>query len=299
MTIDAHVHVFEGQAGGDAGITATVEELLTAMDATSVDGAVLVQFQGAAHDDHGYLLRCLEGHPDRFRGIGLVPQELWAAPADHMDWLGEAQGIIGFRLFELGGPADPLARVDIEQIGAFPVWRHAAERDYVIWLYPRGADIHLVPHLAQAFPQVRVVFNHLLVCPGRGTFSSDELGRPRIETPLPPVSSHPLMGMRAFENCYVKLSGQYAFSKQEYPYEDTRSWHMRLLEAFGADRLMWGTDFPFVARKPGYPESVALLDRLMGELPPAERAAIMGGTAQDALRFRDVTEGSAKLAWFN
>ena len=66
--------------------------------------------------------------------------------------------------------------------------------------------------------------------------------------------------MHALENCYVKLSGQYAFSKQEYPYEDTRSWHLRLLEAFGADRLMWGTDFPFVACKPGYPETVALID---------------------------------------
>ena len=41
------------------------------------------------------------------RGIGLVPQELWAAPADHMEWLGEAQGIIGFRLFELGGQIGP------------------------------------------------------------------------------------------------------------------------------------------------------------------------------------------------
>ena len=285
MTIDAHVHVFEGPSGGEAGVTGTVQELLTAMDASAVDGAVLIQFEGSALDEHSYLLRCLEQHSDRFRGIGLVPHELWAAPADHMDQLGEVPGMVGFRLFELGGPADPQAPVDVEQIGTFPVWRRAAERDYVIWLYPRAADVHLVPHLVHAFPQVRVVFNHLLVCPAPGSFSTDELGRPRIETPLPPVSSYPLMALRHFDSCYVMLSGQYAFTREEYPYEDTCGWHAQLLEAFGAGRLMWGTDFPFVVRKPGYPESVALFDRLMSELPSADRAAIMGDTARDALRF--------------
>ena len=62
---------------------------------------------------------------------------------------------------------------------------------------------------------------------------------------------------------------------------------------------MWGTDFPFVARKPGYRESVALINLLMQELSPAERAAIMGGTARDALRFRDTTTGGANLPRFN
>ena len=61
--------------------------------------------------------------------------------------------------------------------------------------------------------------------------------------------------------------------------------HERLLtKTFGADRLMWASDFPWIAENPGYGKMTQVIDELLPQLSEAERAAIMGGTAERFLR---------------
>jgi len=83
------------------------------------------------------------------------------------------------------------------------------------------------------------------------------------------------------------LAGQYAFSKQPYPYPDLADWHRRLLQTFGADRLMWASDFPWILSDPGYGPLTRVVDALLPDLTARERADIMGGTAKRFLRFPD------------
>jgi L-fuconolactonase len=52
-----------------------------------------------------------------------------------------------------------------------------------------------------------------------------------------------------------------------------------LLEAFGPDRLMWGSDWPVLTLAGSYDAWVALSDRLIGTLSPDEQAALWGSTA--------------------
>ena len=292
--IDAHLHVFtrassefprEISGNTPADREEPAEKLLEVMSENGVDQAVLTQIGGAEPEHHRYLLKCLADYPDRFRGIGLIPESLWTAPEDHMDSLAGEGAVIGFRLFEVGGPPDPLAEMDIRTFRSYPIWKHAAEKGYVIWLYSCARDAHQIPFLVQAFPNVRVVFNHLMVCPGEGTFSHDENGRPHIETPMPPLSRYATFGLHEYENVCVHLSGQYAFSHEEWPYLDLRSWHERLVRYFGPERLMWATDFPWILKDPGYGELTRVIDELLPELAAEDRAAIMGGTAGRVLRF--------------
>ena len=291
--IDAHVHVFaKASARFPREVTAecpaereeTLKKLLDAMQAQRIGQAVLVQIGGSELEQHAYLLHCLRRHRDRFLGIGLIPENA-PDPEPHMDRLAQEPGIIGFRLFSIGGPRDPFAPMQVEQFATYRIWKHAAEKDYVIWLYPRAIDAHLVPYLLQAFPQVRVVLNHLGICPGAGKSYRDEQGRPRIATPAYNPALHTTYRLNRYENVVVKLSGQPAFSSEEYPYRDLTRWHRNLFDAYGPGRLMWGTDFPWNLADPGYEKLIGVVRELLPDLSESDHAAIMGGTASRFLRF--------------
>ena len=290
VLIDAHAHVFAKVSGEfprqvtdttPADREATAEQLLERMAATGVEKANLIQIGGQGVGHLRYLLRCLRTYPEHFRGIGLIVDH--QHPEEQMDRLAGDGGIIGFRLFDIGGPRDPLAPMDVRTFETYPVWRHAAEKDYVIWLYPQAAENHCVPFMLQAFPEMTVVYNHLAFCPGDGTFGRDEAGRSQIDLPIPPQTRYNTMGLHQYPNVCVMLSGQYAFSKEAYPYKDLSQWHGNLLRTFQADHLMWGTDSPWIVQDPGYDELVRVIDAQLPESKAQDRALIMGGTAQARL----------------
>lgn len=296
VKIDAHLHVYskvtpefprETNDQMTAEAEAPAELLLEKMAASEIDRALLIQIGGTSMGHHAYLLHCLREYPDRFLGIGRIPDDA-DDPADHMDRLAENQGIIGFRLFTVGGP-DPLSPIDVREFKTYPIWKRAAERDYVIWLYPRSADVHLVPFLLEEFPQVRVGYNHLMVSPGTENFKLAN-GRPRIETRMPPVHFQFVRGMNRFENVTALISGQYAFSENPWPYEDLRDWHQKLVGWYGPSRLMWGTDFPFVLEEfgdeAGYDGQAKIVEQMFADRTEEERRMIVGGTAEGFLRFK-------------
>ncbi len=294
--IDSHLHVFtkvspefprETTAVCPAEREESAEKLLSVMAEHQIDQAVLVQMGGASIAHHRYLLQCLKAYPNRFLGIGLVPDG-HPNPAEHMAELTDNTGIIGFRFSAFGGPRDIFAKMDVREFAAYPIWKCAAERDYVLWLYPNAINAHLLPYLIQEFPQVRVVLNHLAACPGKGKFSWDEFGRPQIQVTGYNLFMHTTYRLARFENVNVHLSGQYAFSREEFPYKDLVGWHRGLLGGFGAKRLMWATDFPWILEEPGYGKLTTVIEELLPNLSEAELAGIMGGNAKRILRFPDL-----------
>ena len=44
----------------------------------------------------------------------------------------------------------------------------------------------------------------------------------------------------------MKLSGFSQFSRERYPYPDIRPFISALVEAFGPDACVWGSDWPFL-----------------------------------------------------
>lgn len=291
--IDAHLHVFAKATTEFPRQTddlfppereEPVEKLLAEMEKHHVDQAMLVQMLGEDLEHHAYLRHCLATYPDRFLGIGLIPPQC-QNPEDHMDRLAADGRIIGFRLGTLGGPPDPFAATDVRQFATYRIWQHAAERDYVMWLYLQAADAHLAAYMVDAFPQVRVVFNHLGVCPGVGKFSWDDKQRPHVDSPDFFTTMHTIHRLARYDNVAMHLSGQYAFSKEPFPYQDLEGVHRYLLYGFGPQRLMWATDAPWIYEEPGYGALLNVIGELLPDLSEADHAAIMGGTAQQFLRF--------------
>ena len=103
----------------------------------------------------------------------------------------------------------------------------------------------------------------------------DHLGKPHAREPW---RTH-LAELARRENVRCKLSGLVTeigatADAALVPYLDMA------LEAFGPERLMFGSDWPVVTASFGYAEWKGTVTRFLAPLTDGERAAILGGTAE-------------------
>jgi L-fuconolactonase len=77
-----------------------------------------------------------------------------------------------------------------------------------------------------------------------------------------------------------KLSGLATEAGGDWTIERLRPYVAHLLDCFGADRTMWGSDWPVVEGAGGYRRWVAATVALLAERTDAERSAIWGATAR-------------------
>lgn len=281
--VDGHLHLFK-QASKTyprdvhdlfpADLEAPVEDYLAVMDAAGVAQAVLVPL--SPHDD--YVAECLRRFPGRFAAVG-VHDPAAVDPAADLRRRREDSGLQGLRVHRLGSPQTG----DPEQLELFGVLAALQQEGMVLWLYPGPDQLALLPAVLERLPQLDVMLNHLGFC--QQGFPVDEHGRPRISTPLPPPTLEQVVDLARFPRVNVMLSGQYAFSQQPYPYDDLQGVVTAVYQAYGADRLMWASDYPWIAAEPGYQAVLDLVDHFLPDLSEAERAAVLGGTATRLFSF--------------
>ena len=280
--VDGHLHVFLRRSERyprdvhelyPAELEAPVERLLEAMDAAGVDKAVLVPL--SPHDE--YLRECLRRFPGRFAGIG-VHDPGATDPVAALHRRVEQSGIQGVRLHHLGDPGS-----SSEELEVFPLLAALADGRLKLWFYAPPEQLGLLGGVLEVLPSLQVVLNHLGFCP-RG-YEVDEHGRPHIPTELPPPTLPAVLGLARFANVYAMVSGQYAFSREPYPHRDLAPVVRAVYRAYGADRLLWASDFPWILEEPGYTAQLALVDELLPDISSSERAAILGGTARKLLTF--------------
>jgi L-fuconolactonase len=84
--------------------------------------------------------------------------------------------------------------------------------------------------------------------------------------------------LAAHENVVCKLSGMVTEAAWEtWTVDDLRPYAETVLEAFGPDRVMFGSDWPVCTLAASYGEVVAAAEALIG---PSEREQIFGETAR-------------------
>jgi len=88
-----------------------------------------------------------------------------------------------------------------------------------------------IEELMAEFPKTTVILDHLAFCPGGD-----------LEDP----SWDYLMSLAKHDNVYVKISAFFRVTKEPWPYQGLRGKIRSLVDAFGADRLMWGSDWPWL-----------------------------------------------------
>ena len=274
--VDGHVHVFlrlsdkyprDVHALYPMDREAPVELLLRVMDEGGVNKAVLVPL--SAHDR--YVGECLRRFPGRFAGIA-VHDPAVKDPLEDYRRRADFWGFQGLRMFRLGDPA-----VRPEALRAFPLLSWMADRRHKLWFYPSADQLPLLQDVLGLLPGLDVMLNHLGFC--QQGFTRDQQGRPRIETTVPPGTLPFVLSLARFAGVRVMFSGEYAFSGQPFPYGDLVRVVEAIYGAYGATRMMWASDFPFVLEVPGYGQSRDLVDHYLPRLTAEDRAAIIGGTA--------------------
>jgi L-fuconolactonase len=112
------------------------------------------------------------------------------------------------------------------------------------------------------------------------TFVLDHLSKPPIAAgELEPWASR-LRELATEPNVYCKLSGMVTEADWgTWTVAELRPYAQTALEAFGAERVMFGSDWPVCLLAGSYPEIVAATQELTAELSPSERDEVLGGTA--------------------
>jgi L-fuconolactonase len=85
---------------------------------------------------------------------------------------------------------------------------------------------------------------------------------------------------------FCKLSGLVTEAARDWLVDDLRRYADHIIDCFGPDRLMWGSDWPVVNLAGGYARWREAADTLLASLSTHERDAILGGTA---LNYYDLT----------
>ncbi|RXT50672.1 amidohydrolase family protein [Bradyrhizobium betae] len=257
--IDTHAHVFHRGlklAPGrryapdyDAPLALYLEQL----DRNGMTNGVLVQpsFLGT---DNSYLVECLKQANGRLRGIAVVDP---AVSADELRTLDRA-GVVGIRLNLVGQPLPDLAASEWKTLLG-----HVKALSWQVEIQRNASDLAmLAPQLLDH--GVTVVLDHY-------TLPDPKLG---VSDP----GFQPVLKLGATQNVWVKISAPYRngaagedFARAAYPL---------LRNAYGLDRLLWGSDWPhtqFEASQ-SYEKNRQFLDTLIAD--PVERAQVLASPHQ-------------------
>ena len=247
------------------------------MERAGVDKAVIVSI--SHHDE--YVRDVVATRPDLFAIVGVQDVSATDQLANYRERR-QATPFQGFRLFNLDpDPTQPADRIEM-----FPVLEQMADDGVKLWFYATEEQVLLLDRVLDHLPELTVVINHLGFCPSIwDEIRADEWGRPRFSLALPPKSLQTIEVIAARPNVYVHLSGQYAFTHEPYPHPDLQSTVDAIHRMFGAERMLWASDYPWIAVEPGYPEQLALVDHYLPDLSAADRDAIRGGNAMRLFDF--------------
>jgi L-fuconolactonase len=92
------------------------------------------------------------------------------------------------------------------------------------------------------------------------------------------------------DNLTCKLSGLTTMADLErWQVLDLVPFVDHLLACFGAERLLFGSDWPVSLRAGTYEQTLRAVEALVGALPPAEQAAVLGRNAQRVYAIGEVT----------
>ena len=240
---DSHAHIFGPPArfplAADASYTppaATVEEYLAALGQLGIERGVLVQ-PAPYGEDNAAMLDALRHFPDRLRGIALASSGVSDAT------LGEfkSYGVCGLRFSYFPVPGQNVATIGLQELQRMAPRLRDHGLHAQLWLPCEEFAANAPMLLGLGIP---LVLDHLTrVRPAAG------LNDPAFRT---------LLSVLQNEDVWLKLTPHRASAA--FPdYADIRPFHEAAL-ATRPDRLLWGTDWPFVRMGAATPDAGHLLD---------------------------------------
>ena len=114
-------------------------------------------------------------------------------------------------------------------------------------------------------PQLRVVVDHA--------------AKPAIGSGADAAWRSDIAAVAQFSNVACKLSGLVTEAPANWTVDDLRPYAEHLLTCFGAERLIWGSDWPVVNLAADYRRWISTAEQLMAGLDASAQSLVFGGNA--------------------
>lgn len=272
MIIDAHQHFWKLGLFDTSWLQTTEHQpirrdflppdLKTRIDAAGVDRTVFVQTQHNLEENR-WALKLTEEYDWICGVVGWVDLASEQCEEQLLEFKDHPR-FVGIRHITQGEPdVNFIVRPDVVR-GLKVLEKHGVPFDLLFYVQ----HLHHAQTLARELPDLKMVIDHL--------------AKPHIKDHKRDDWEGNLRAAAKFPNMYCKLSGMVTEADWKHwtpadlkPYVDVA------LEAFGPDRLMFGSDWPVCELAATYQQVFDALTECLGPLSDDEREHIFAGTARD------------------
>jgi len=240
----------------------TGEEMVGAMDAVGVDGAIMVSPNSLYGYDASYTVDMQRAYPGRFAIVKPVNPNDPAVDEIISEWK-KTPGAVAVRVMFALQSAEDLNSAGIDRI-----LRAAARHDLKVNLQC-GNNLDTGTALIDKHPQTRFVIDHL------GFYQPRTKPAPaNVWADLPKV-----LELARRPNAAIKVSAVGTMSREPFPYHDIWDPLARVFDAWGFERCLWGSDWTRTFSLVNYEQAVESF-RVTDRLNDSERAMLMGGACE-------------------
>ena len=233
-------------------------DLKPLLSASGFDGAIAVQAQQSVEETIWLLQLARQNH--FIKGVVGWVDLCSSKVGDQLQQLAADKLLVGVRHVVQAEPDDEFMlrqdfRRGIAQLREFGL-------AYDLLLYPRHLPV--ATRLAREFPEQIFVLDHI--------------AKPAIAAKLVEPWERDIRELAKCTNVACKLSGMVTEARwKQWVPNDFRACLDVVFEAFGAGRLMVGSDWPVCTLSADYAATIGIVRDYIGHLSPAERYGILGG----------------------
>jgi predicted TIM-barrel fold metal-dependent hydrolase len=238
----------------------TVESLIAAMDAAGVAKAAVVHSSTTYGFDNSYVVDACNQYPSRLVAVGSVDMLDDNVCAVVRGWAGK--GLAGLRIFT-GGSTKDFDPSELEDARAFKAWELLGELGLPMCIQTGAIGLAQVAMLARKFPKVNIILDHL--------------GRPEVADGAPYAQAQSLFDLAPLPNIYLKLTPR-IFADVQKGQARADTFFPRVVQAFGARRMAWGSNFPTSPGTLG--EILATARAGLACLSASDQQSVFANTAQ-------------------
>ncbi|XP_002514873.2 4-sulfomuconolactone hydrolase [Ricinus communis] len=279
--IDSHLHVWASPQeaadkypyfpGQEPSLPGHLEFLLQNMEEAGVHGALIVQPINHKFD-HSLVTSVMKKHPTKFVGCCL------ADPAEDGSGLKQLEELVlkdGYRAVRFNPYLWPSGQKMTNDVGKALFCKAGELGIPVGFMCFKGLDLHIaeIQELCTEFPSTVVLLDHLGFCKPSTNYEES-------------LTFSELLKLSRFPEVYIKFSALFRVSRMAYPYQDLAPLLSQVVSSFGANRIMWGSDFPYVVPECGYKGGKDAVSSVASQipLPTSDLEWIMGKTVMQLFK---------------
>jgi L-fuconolactonase len=264
LIVDSQVHIWGAdtpqrpwpkRAEAQRPVPLGAPDLLREMNEAGVDRVVIVppSWEGDRND---LATDAAIEHPGRFATMGRLDPQDPQSRGLIRTWRGQP-GMLGLRFtFHIPQLVTLITEGHMDW-----VWGEAEQAGVPIYVLVPHPLVHLIDDVAQRYPRLKLVMDHLSL----NSKQKDDEAFSEFDK---------LLAIAKRPNVAAKVSALPCYSTDEYPYKSLHGYIRQAYDAFGPQRLFWGTD---LSRSPiPYRQHVTMFTEEIPWLTEDDKAWIMG-----------------------